>query len=106
MSFVEAELIEFIIRQLRRISYMWPPRSTAKKQARIRRGVYRCARCDDEFNWKDVQVDHIEPVINPKYGWEDYNTYIDRLFCSEEGFQLLCKPCHAKKTKKENKLRT
>lgn len=35
----------------------------------------------------------------------DYSVYIERLFCPEENLQGLCKSCHDKKTKLENKNR-
>jgi 5-methylcytosine-specific restriction endonuclease McrA len=57
-----------------------------------------------------VEVDHIIPVVDPKVGFVDWNTFIERLFTERDNFQTLCKPCHKKKsraekatTKEENK---
>ena len=60
-----------------------------------------CKACKGEFPAKDVQVDHKVPVVDPKTGFVDWNTYIDRMFCPKKNFQVLCKECHLVKTKKE-----
>jgi 5-methylcytosine-specific restriction endonuclease McrA len=66
---------------------------------------YRCANCRSVYPGKEVQVDHIEPVVDKVVGFKDWDTYIDRMFCGEEGLQILCKKCHAKKTAEERKER-
>ena len=93
---------KWLINHLRRISYRWPERNEAKKKARIRRGFYRCAKCKGEFHYKHIQLDHRKSVLDPSSGFTDWNNYIARLFVDREGFQVLCKPCHQKKTNKEN----
>lgn len=99
-------LQHWLIQKLRRISYQWPARKEAQKKARISRGKYRCALCGGEnFGPKDIQADHIRPVINPHTGFTDYNSYIERLFCDESGYQILCRPCHTVKSSKENIVR-
>ena len=95
----------FMIQQLRRISYKWPPRTEAKKRAWVSRGYYRCASCKEVFHYKKMQLDHIIPVIDPVKGWIGYDDFINRLFCDSSGFQYLCKSDHQEKTKKENKIR-
>jgi len=65
---------------------------------------YLCAYCLGEFPNKEVQVDHINPVV-PSSGFTTWDDFINRLFCNEEQLQVLCKSCHAKKTKEENKQR-
>jgi len=45
-----------------------------------------------------VQVDHIIPAGTSLKGWDEF---IDKLFIGEDGMQILCKPCHKVKTKKE-----
>lgn len=92
--------------KLRRASYMWPPRKEAIVNARVERGKYKCNSCENIFGPKEIQLDHINPVINEEEGFVDWNTYIERLFCSTELFQVLCKPCHEMKTFFENEIRT
>jgi 5-methylcytosine-specific restriction endonuclease McrA len=99
-------LKHFLTNKLRRISYQWPPRKAAIVAARVSRGKYKCASCEGEnFGPKDIQLDHIIPVVDEEIGWTDWNTYIERLFCDEENFQCLCRPCHAAKTFFEQEIR-
>lgn len=85
---------------------MWPPRKQAITKSRIERGKYRCALCKGEgFGPKEIQLDHVVPVIDEIDGFVDFNTYIERLFCAEEGFQTLCLSCHNTKTFYENEIR-
>lgn len=66
---------------------------------------YLCAHCGEGFPAKEVQVDHIDPVVDPVIGFVDWNTFIDRLLCPKENLQVLCTTCHLKKTKIEKSLR-
>jgi hypothetical protein len=96
----------FLVNKLRRMSYSWPPRKEAIKRARVSRGKYKCATCEgQDFGPKDIQVDHIIPVINPHTGFTDWNDFIERLFCGVEGFSVKCKVCHDAKTLTENFIR-
>lgn len=94
-----------VISFLRRASMKWKPKSDAKKAARIERGAYKCAMCLKIFRHNEIVMDHIDPVIDPRKGWTDWNDYIERMFCNERGYQALCKPCHEKKTYAENAVR-
>jgi 5-methylcytosine-specific restriction endonuclease McrA len=62
---------------------------------------YLCAGCGFVFPAKGIQVDHIDPVVDPIIGFVDWNTFIDRLLCPKENLQVLCKECHLIKTKQE-----
>jgi hypothetical protein len=96
---------KWVINALRRISYRWPPRWAAKVAARIERGKYRCAMCDQPVRDKDVEMDHVQPVVDPLTGYVNLDVYVDRLLPQEEGWQCLCQDCHYKKSGKENKVR-
>lgn len=87
--------------QLRRIYYRFGERDAAKRAARVERGKYKCAGCNEVFGAREVQVDHIEPVINPKKGFEDWHKFIVRLFVDRTGLQVLCLTCHDLKTAME-----
>jgi hypothetical protein len=56
------------------------------------------------FARKEIQIDHISPVV-PTSGWEGFDNFIARLFCASNGLQTLCKPCHKAKSKEENAAR-
>lgn len=94
----------FAIQALRRASYRWKPRSEAMKRAKIERGKYRCEKCKEIKQRKDIQIDHQHPVI-PVLGWDNFDNYIDRMFCDISGFNILCKACHNIKTQSENMIR-
>jgi 5-methylcytosine-specific restriction endonuclease McrA len=66
---------------------------------------YLCAKCKGEFPTSEVQVDHIEPIVNPDIGFISWDEFIKNLFCSIENLQVLCKNCHTKKTKIQNNKR-
>lgn len=94
----------FAIAALRRASYRWPAITIAMGRARLARGEYSCAVCDGVFGRREIQKDHIMPVV-PVTGWDSFDGFIQRLYCGPEGMQVLCKPCHSAKTKEENRQR-
>lgn len=95
-------LKSFLVNHLRRISYRWFARNTVMKAAKVARGKYTCNICQEVFARKNINLDHKIPVIDPIVGFVDWNTFISRLFVDESGWQVICKPCHDKKTQEEN----
>lgn len=72
----------------------------------MRRVQFTCAQCGDKFSRKGVQVDHIDPVIDPNTGFKSFDEYIERLFVISNKLQVLCKDtCHRIKSKGENAIR-
>lgn len=61
---------------------------------------FKCRICKAHFAASSIEVDHIEPVVGPE-GFTTWDEYIKRMFVGKEGFQVLCKTCHKKKTLKE-----
>lgn len=102
---MESDRKRIIIQVLRRASYIWKPRSECRKEARVSRGVYECNMCKACFKIKETVVDHITPIVDPALGFTDWNDYIEKMFCDQDGLQVLCKPCHKIKTDAENALR-
>ncbi len=94
------------------MSYMWPARNEALLRARAKQisvngrmiWHYNCNLCpfDVLHARKNVQIDHIIPVVDPAKGFTDWNDYIEKMFCTPEGFQVLCLEHHDLKTKVEN----
>jgi len=115
MDWTEGRIKSFIISVLRTGARRWPPKYECLQDACTGQKIneksgrlakhYTCAGCLQEFTSKDVEVDHISPVVSVGDGFIDYNTFIERLFCKKENLQVLCKPCHKKKTLAERKLR-
>lgn len=94
----------WLVPKLRRLSFQWPPRNEAKALARIERGKYKCAKCNNIFGPKEIVVDHIMPVVAVS-GFTDWEEYITSLFCDVSNFQILCEYCHNTKTDQEDELR-
>jgi hypothetical protein len=100
-----SNLKSFIINALRRATYRWPPRSEALKTSRKERGLYQCKYCEEYFKNKEICLDHIQPVVDPKTGFTTWDDYIEKMFPEKEGFQVLCKRCHDVKTGLEDEMR-
>ena len=100
---------------MRGASRRWPPKfgSLAEAYAGIYTNSksgrqakhYRCAICDNLYPSSMVQVDHINPIIDPQVGFQGWDKYIDALFCEKENLQCLCTDCHKIKTAQERKER-
>lgn len=58
-----------------------------------------------EVVWAKIEADHELEVIDVKKGFCDWNTYIERLYCGSEGYNMLCRSCHEKKTQEGMKER-
>lgn len=108
----------FVISALRKAVMRWAPRSkvlnaaktdqpyTIEKPNDRSRIAYICAACKGVFRSKEINVDHIIPVVDPKVGFSTFDDYVERLFVEEEGWQILCIECHNVKTKEETDIRT
>lgn len=96
----------FAVASLRRASYRWPPRYNTLKRAKVARNAYTCAMCPEGVIHprKNVQLDHIVAVV-PVTGWDGFDGFVDRLFCDDSGYQVLCSEHHAIKTSVENGIR-
>lgn len=113
-QWTKARFFSFVKGSLRGASVRWPPRYGALATAFRKRAVnpktgrvaklYECASCHDLFSNSDVEVNHKEPVI-PISGFDSWDGVIKRMFCEEDGLEVLCKPCHKEVTKKENEER-
>ena len=113
-----------IISALRKLTYSWEPRKEVLEAAKKAPATFECNDCgvwiykgtsernieyikednpDQEVIMGKVCVDHIDPVIDPDKGFENWDKYINRMFCEKENLQVLCAKCHDEKTKKEKK---
>jgi 5-methylcytosine-specific restriction endonuclease McrA len=104
----EARFWTFIRSALRRASDRYPPKQEAKKlnrrvykgQNKKQKWEYQCKKCDGWFMEKEVEIDHIIPTGTLR-SFEDLADFCRRLFCGVEGYQIMCKKCHAIKTNDE-----
>ena len=111
----EARKKAFIIAALRSASQRYPPKYETLNKAKTGKEVnkatgriaehYKCAKCKKKFVLKEVQVDHILPVVSTKEGFVNWDVFIESLFCDVNNLQVLCRPCHASKTALEREER-
>lgn len=105
----------FIVSVLRSGTQRYPPKYQTLNEAKTEKKTnqksgrlaqhFQCASCGNDFPAKEVQCDHISPVVDPKVGFVSWDVYIERLYCNKENFQILCKGCHTKKSTKEKSAR-
>lgn len=114
-DWTEGRYRAFISSALRSAFRKWPPKFKVLKAAFVEKKInpasgklasfYKCAKCKEDFVLKNVQVDHKNPVVDPKTGFVDWDTYIDRMLVPTTKLQVLCTPCHKAKTAKERTAR-
>lgn len=66
---------------------------------------YKCASCGEDFPQTQIQIDHINPIVDPQIGFTTWDDFISRLYCEESNLQCLCLECHKIKTKQEKELK-
>lgn len=101
----------FIKGGLRRLFSRYPNKYVALKNAEKGRIVnastgrlakhYQCSICKKLYPSKEVEVDHIIPLMKDAKNWDDV---VRNMFCATEQLQVLCKTCHKAKTNEERKL--
>lgn len=115
MSWTEGRVNAFITSALRAGMRRWPAKWEALEAACVGSLVnpktgrkakhYKCAMCGNLFVAKDVEVDHVLPVVDPVAGFVSWDEFIKRLYCPVENLQVLDKTCHALKTTSERQAR-
>lgn len=100
---------------LRGASRKWYARNEVLIRCRVGRGIYRCEGCGETFKKQQIQIDHIDPVVDIKEGYTTLDNWVARLFVGPEGLQALCFNedaitgetwgCHPQKTKSEAEMR-
>jgi hypothetical protein len=103
---MDSQKKSFIMNTLRRGTYRWYGRWQALNNAKIGRNEYFCQieTCGVIGPKRDFQLDHKLPVVITS-GWDSWENVLDRMFCDADGYQNICKACHAIKTAEENRLR-
>ena len=102
----------------------WKPRGEVKNEGRQqfsitkknKKGItstrdiwhYTCGVCGPDIWYKDkeVQMDHIIPVVDINVGFTNFDDFIDRLLSPKENWQRLCLIHHEEKSKLEGTFRT
>lgn len=113
-QWTQARFNSFIKSALRTASVRWPPRyetladafvdSRTNEKTGRKAKHYKCNKCGGVFPLKEVQVNHIVPVV-PVEGFTTWDEVVSRMFCEKDGLEVLCIPCHRLVTQEENILR-
>ena len=108
-TMTESAFWGFLRSRLRRQFRYWKPMMAAKQAARRpyngpnkrQKFEFQCNHCKEWHADKNVQIDHINPT-GSLLSWEDVTPFLQRLIPEDiKSFQVLCKPCHTKKTNDE-----
>lgn len=108
-TMTEAAFFSWLRSGLRRHFRYWKPIQQARIAARRkyegenkrRKWIYICNHCNREFMGSEVQVDHIIPAGSLR-SLDDIKGFVERLASEDpNNYQVLCKECHKKKTKKD-----
>lgn len=102
----EGEFWQMIRAALRNRTRFWAPKLKALAEARRPsqssnkrlKWEFQCNRCKKWFPQKNIQVHHTVPAGSLRNG-DDLKPFVENLFC-EEGFEVVCKPCHKEEHKK------
>jgi 5-methylcytosine-specific restriction endonuclease McrA len=106
-QWTKARFNNFIKSALRQAWNKYPVKYEVLKKAYVGKEVngktgrlikhYQCANCKKHFPQKEVQVDHKIDIggVYTENGWDGV---IERMFCSADNLQVLCKKCHKEKT--------
>ena len=107
MAWSMAKYRAFIRSAMRKAWMRWPPKYECLRAARRpyvgpnkkQKWEAQCAHCHNWFMLKDVAVDHVRPWgsivgLSLEEAWA-------RLLVGIENLQVLCRDCHAEKTKNE-----
>jgi 5-methylcytosine-specific restriction endonuclease McrA len=105
-------LKSFITSTLRGGFRRYPPKYEVLKEAFVDKRInlksgrlsahYICNYCSGVFPTKEVNVDHVIPIVSTSKGFTTWDDFISNLFCPKENLQVLCTECHTSKTKTEN----
>ena len=110
----EAKYNSFIKGTLRNACRRWGPIQDCIKDARTRRGFYKCSCCGEEVpatkivtlkngskkRAKNIIVDHRDPIV-PVTGFTTWDDCIERMFCEADNLDAICYDCHQKKSAEE-----
>lgn len=100
-AFARSPLVQEVMAESRREVPRYNKDGSRHKKNWVQR---QCQVCEEWVSTSKMAVDHKDPVVSVDDGFQDWNEFIDRLWCNTSGkanLQRICDPCHDKKTQEE-----
>lgn len=97
-AFARSPIVQEIMSESRREVPRYKKDGSRHKKNSVQR---QCQVCKQWSSASKMAVDHIVPVISIDEGFNDWNEFIDRLWCDKSNLQRICDTCHDKKTQDE-----
>lgn len=100
-AFSRSPLVREVLEESRQEFPRYKKDGTRHKRNWVKR---QCQVCSNWESSSKIAVDHIDPVISVDQGKQNWDTFIDRLWCNTSGksnLQRICDTCHDKKTYQE-----
>lgn len=101
-TFARAPIKQEVLKEGRREVPWFKKDGTQAAKPRIE---VHCQVCNNWVPLKEIDIDHIEPVLNPELGFTSWDDFVKRLYCSKDNLQRCCSSCHSQKTQAENLIR-
>lgn len=97
-AFARSPLVVEILNESRKEEPRFKKDGTRHKKNWVKR---QCQVCQHWHPSSSIVVDHIIPVVSVDDGFQDWNQFVDRLWCDKSNLQRICDTCHDKKTHEE-----
>jgi len=97
-AFARSPLVQEVMNESRREMPRYKQDGTRHKKNWVQR---QCEVCNNWESSSKMAVDHKVPVVSVDDGFQDWNEFIDRLWCDKGNLQRICDTCHDKKTSQE-----
>lgn len=97
-AFARSPIVQEIVNDSRRESPRYKKDGTRHKKNWVQR---QCQVCGEWVSSSKIAVDHIIPVVSVDDGFQDWNEFVDRLWCEKANLQRICSTCHDAKTQTE-----
>ena len=94
-AFARSPIVQEVMQASRREVPRFNKDGSRHKKNSVQR---QCQVCDEWVGSTKLAVDHIEPVVSIEDGFNDWNEFIDRLWCDKKNLQRICDTCHDAKT--------
>lgn len=97
-AFARSPLVQEKMQESRREVPRYNKDGSRHKKDSVQR---QCEVCQTWVGSTKIAVDHIDPVVSVDDGFNDWNEFVDRLWCDKKNLQRICNTCHDSKTAAE-----